>query len=997
MLLEHFFPPSCTHEVPVILGNYWLRGCLYLGLTALCMFEAATMSSGLCLFCGAVTYLRAAINGEKIERAGLTGLRHLQGRSLSTHAQYSIAASGSYSGKLLSLGIRREDKNRWERRVPLVPDHVERLVKELGVKVYVQPSTKRVIPDDKYAEVGAEIREDLSEADIIVGVKEVPTDKLYPDKTFLYFSHTYKGQRYNMPMLKAILDKRIRLIDYELMKDDNNRRLVLFSKFAGYAGFLDGVNGLGHRLLALGYGNPFLACGLSYMYRCLADARLDLTRTGQVIMDDGLPRALGPLVFVFTGDGNVTRGALHVFKCLPHEWVKPEDLRALVENKDFDNHKVYGCKVKIEDYIVKKDGGPFSRQEYLENPSLYESVFHEKIAPYASMLVNGIFWDERYPRLLTKEQAKTLVHENRFRMLQVADISCDIHGSLEFMSRATTIDQPFFMYDPATETEHNDTEGKGVQIMSIDNLPTEMPLEASEYFGDALFPFILELVKGNFNHPVLKRATITTNTGKLESGHEKLYPIIEEYGVPQGSSIKVTARKNVLLLGSGYVSAPLVDYLLRSKDVHVTVASNAKAEAERLKGGRSAVTVAPLDVSDGKALKALVQSSDAVVSFVPASLHPIVAEQCIEEKKNMITASYISPAMQALDERAKAKGITILNEIGLDPGIDHLTAMKLFDEVKEKGGEITSFVSWCGGLPAPEASANPLGYKFSWSPKGVLLAGLNSAKYKEGGKNVEIPGSQLMRSARPVNIYPGFALEGLPNRDSLSYLDTYNLRGSKYLETMFRGTLRYKGYAELMAGFIDLGLLDTTPVDISSRTTWATLLAKAMKLPTVPKGSKAWHEAVQYKLSHHGKAAVSRIVSALEWMDLTSEHHNVHPSPSILDAFCALLQAKLVYLKNERDMVIMHHEFGIRWGENTKERRTSTLIAYGDPQGYSAMAKTVGLPAAVATEMIIRGQVPRVGVLAPVYKDLYEPLLEKLENEGIRFEESSFTDTNSGL
>ncbi|KAJ1542110.1 hypothetical protein HK096_009644, partial [Nowakowskiella sp. JEL0078] len=206
--------------------------------------------------------------------------------------------------KCASIGIRREDKNHWERRVPLVPNEVERVVKELGARVLIQPSTKRVVPDQKYHEAGATISEDLSSADIIIGVKEVPVYSLLPEKTYLFFSHTYKGQKYNMPLLKNILDKNIRLIDYELMVDDNNKRLVLFSRFAGYAGMIDGFHGLGQRLLALGYGTPI---GMSYMYRCVADARLDVTRSGQVIMDDGLPVGLGPMIFVFTGDGNVSR------------------------------------------------------------------------------------------------------------------------------------------------------------------------------------------------------------------------------------------------------------------------------------------------------------------------------------------------------------------------------------------------------------------------------------------------------------------------------------------------------------------------------------------------------------------------------------------------------------------------------------------------------------------------------------------------------------------
>ncbi|KAI9351101.1 Saccharopine dehydrogenase-domain-containing protein [Zopfochytrium polystomum] len=918
----------------------------------------------------------------------------LSHRGLVTHPHHDFSNPGDGGvctpRAPLSLGIRREDKNRWERRVPLVPDHVERLVKELGVRVLVQPSSKRVIPDEKYEEAGAVIQDDLSGADVILGVKEVPVEHLIPDKTYLFFSHTHKAQPYNMPLLKALLDKRIRLIDYELMKDDSNRRLVLFSRFAGYAGFMDGANGLGHRLLAKGFGGPFLACGLSYMYRCVADARLDMTRTGQVIMDDGLPRQLGPMVFVFTGSGNVTKGAIHMFKCLPHVWVKPEELKALVEDKSYDNRKVYGCMVQMQDYIERKDGGEFSRSEYLARPDLYKSVFHEKIAPYASMIVNGIFWDERYPRLLTKEQTLTLAREKRLRLLQVADISCDFGGSLEFVSHATTIDKPFFMYDPISGKTHDDTEGEGIQIMSIDNLPTEMPLEASEYFGDALFPFVVQLARGNFDHPVLKGAAITASDGTLEQKHEKLYSAIEEFGVVHGSGAKVTSSQKILLLGSGYVSAPLVDYLLRSSSKSVTIASNAQEEARRLSNGRPNAPVTSLDVNDAASMRKLVESHDIVVSFVPASLHPAVAEHCLSARKHLVTASYISPAMKALHERAKSAGVTFMNEIGLDPGIDHLTAVRQFDDIRRKGGKLTSFVSWCGGLPAPEASGNPLGYKFSWSPKGVLLAGLNGAKFKMGGKLIEVPGPELMRSAVPVSIYPGFALEGLPNRDSLSYLDTYQLGSGADLTDMFRGTLRFKGYAELMGAFNELGLLDAAETNIPSGTSWKQLMGKLLGCRTSPE-PKHWREAVARKLRPHPADAhgrLDRVMDGLNWLEMLSDGHPVHnPSPSVLDAFCALLQAKLVYLPDERDMVIMHHEFGVNWGGDAKEKHTSTLIAYGDPNGYSAMAKTVGLPAAIATEMVLSGEIHRRGVVAPVHADIYVEMLKKLEGEGIRFHE----------
>ncbi|KAJ3144448.1 hypothetical protein HDU89_008226 [Geranomyces variabilis] len=930
--------------------------------------------------------LRASCSSSSRHSTAAAALRQvvaLRCFSASPIAQHAAAAATAR--KALTVGVRAEGKNRWERRVPIMPEHVERLVKESGANVIVQPSTKRVVPDEKYQLAGATISKDLSKADIIVGVKEVPIDQLIADKTYMFFSHTHKGQKYNMPLLQSVLDKRIRLIDYELMTNEHGRRLVQFSRFAGYAGMIDCMHGLGHRLLALGYGNPFLACGMSYMYRTLADARLDVTRTGQVIMDDGLPRSLGPLSFVFTGDGEVARGAMHVFKCLPHEWVTPNELRKLYETDSWDNHKVYGCQVKPSDYLVRKDGWKYDMDDYRKHPDQYMSIFHEKIAPYASVLVNGIFWDSHFPRLLTKAQAHQLAKENRFRMLSIADISCDIGGSLEFMSHSTTIDDPFYMYDAVKQSNHDDMEANGVQIMSIDNLPSELPLEASEYFSNALFPHLNQLVAGNFDHPVLKRATIATHEGKLAPARQRLANALAEHG--QGA--KVSAHQKVLLLGSGFVSAPLVDYMLRESNRSVTIASNLPAEAAALSRGRAKAPVTGLNVSDKAALAKLVKDHDVVVSFVPATLHPIVADVCIDQKKNMVTASYISPAMQALDEKVKAAGITVLNEVGLDPGIDHLTAMQLFDEVREKGGKITSFVSWCGGLPAPEASNNPLGYKFSWSPKGVLLAGLNSAHFKHNGKIHQVPGNALFESAVPIDINKGFALEGIPNRDSLKYVDLYNLGDISELTSMFRGTLRYRGYCALMASLRNLGLMNDKPrTDIRSGMSWSDLMDSLIGGKGQDK-QKAIAARLSLDASNPQQAAhLATVVDALNWLEMFSDETPVaSQSESVFDAFCDHLQKRLVYAPGERDMVAMHHEFGIRWRDGSNERRTSTLFAYGEPGGYTAMAKTVGLPAAIGTELLLSGNLKRKGVIAPMTKDVYKPMLAKLEAENIRFVE----------
>lgn len=384
------------------------------------------------------------------------------------------------------------------------------------------------------------------------------------------------------------------------------------------------------------------------MYRCIADARLDVTRTGQVIMDEGLPRQLGPLIFVIVGDGNVSKGALHIFKCLPHEWIAPDQLAALASSTTFDNHKVYICQIKAQDYIVNKDSNlAFQTDRYYKHPEEFKSVFHTKIAPYARFILNGIFWTEKYPRLMTIEQTKQLALENNLRLLTLADVSCDINGSFEFMGKSSTIDDPFYMYDPITGEMHDDVEKQGIQIMSIDNLPTEMPLEASEYFSDALIPIISEMARGNLNHPIIERATVA-NDGKLVAKHQGLAKIVEKYGSP---TVSATHKKKVLLLGSGFVAKPLVDYLLRDKNIMVTIASNDNDEAAALSRGQKNTLLAPLNVSDSVALGALVQNHHIVVSFVPATLHPLVAEQCLTFKKNLVTASYISPAMNAYHER----------------------------------------------------------------------------------------------------------------------------------------------------------------------------------------------------------------------------------------------------------------------------------------------------------------------------------------------------------
>ncbi|KAK3818823.1 MAG: Saccharopine dehydrogenase-domain-containing protein [Benniella sp.] len=903
-----------------------------------------------------------------------------------------------------SIAIRREGKNRWERRAALTPEAVEKLIKETGIKVYVQPSTKRIFSDDKYRAAGAIVQEDLSPADVILGIKEVPVKDLIPGKTYVYFSHTHKGQEYNMPMLQDILDKKIRLIDYELMANEKKQRLVLFGKHAGYAGMIDGVHGLGQRLLGLGYSSPFLHVGMSHNYKSLASAKLALQALGNSISDEGTPKEFGPMTFVFTGSGNVSQGAQHVFKSLPHEYVDPKDIPRIATSKNARLDRIYAAEVNIEDHIRHKEKNEFTTtEEYMAHPERFTSVFHNEIAPYTSMVINGAYWDQRFPRLMTTEQLRAIQSnpDNKFRMLSIADISCDINGSFEFMSHATAIQDPFFYVDAVNGREHKDTEAPGVQIMSVDILPSELPLESSQHFSDSLYPFVKELIRDNNEHPVLAGATITEN-GSLKPAHEGLTKILERtHAKERLATIKATAAgtgkgpakaKKVLLCGSGFVAGPLVDYLLRDPNVHVTIASNSQIEATSLAMGKANTTVVPLDVKDNAKMASLVKDSDIVVSFVPAPFHPTIAEHCIQEKKNMVTASYISPAMKALDERAQRAGITIMNEIGLDPGIDHLSAMKMIDEVKAEGGKVTSFVSWCGGLPAPEASDVPLSYKFSWSPRGVLTAGLNDAKFRMHNGFHEIPGKDLMKKHfSDVPIYPGFSLEGVANRDSLSYAQTYGLGPVEKLDTMFRGTLRYKGYADLMYSFNRLGLLNAENSQ-QNFNTWTEFMDSLLFRSGSAHDNESRRAAIADRLDlPKNHASVGKVVDALQWLSLmpadnsrsSSIAFTAKNSPTVLDSFCSLLMQKLKYNPLERDMVILHHEFGIQLRDGSEQTRTSTLVSYGTFETYTAMAKTVGLPAAMATEMLLKGEIPEKGVLAPTMPHVYNTILQKLDKEGV--------------
>jgi saccharopine dehydrogenase-like NADP-dependent oxidoreductase len=366
------------------------------------------------------------------------------------------------------------------------------------------------------------------------------------------------------------------------------------------------------------------------------------------------------------------------------------------------------------------------------------------------------------------------------------------------------------------------------------------------------------------------------------------------------------------------------------------------------------------------------------VSLLPWQFHPQVARACLDQGRHMVTTSYVKDEMQALDAEAKARGVVLLNELGVDPGIDHMTAMQVIDRVHADGGEITTFQSYCGGLPAPEANDNPFGYKFSWSPRGVLLAGLNSARYRRGGEIEEVPGDELFDHVWQVPVVidgVSTELEGYPNRDSMPYTQVY---GIDPRDTMFRGTLRYPGWCATMKQVARLGWLRTDAMDGIHGLTFADLTAQLAGVE--PSGDLS--EAVASRL---GIDPDGSPIAAMSWLGLFGRDPLPGPKAPV-DILTARMLEKMSYAGGERDMLVLQHTFVAEFADHS-ERITSTMIDFGIPGGDSSMNRTVGLPAAVGVRFIAEGRFTRPGVVVPVMKEFYEPALEELERLGIQFEE----------
>ncbi|RDB21718.1 Alpha-aminoadipic semialdehyde synthase, mitochondrial [Hypsizygus marmoreus] len=959
-------------------------------------------------------------------------------------------STASGSRPPLTVGIRREDPQRiWERRTPLTPEAVQYLVSEKKVDVEIEHCDRRVFSDAEYAKAGAKVRRSLGNSHIILGIKETPLHEVITSplptpvashstnptcaRTHLMFSHTAKGQPYNTPLLAKFVAESSkknqptnydipRLIDYELLTNDSDgKRTVGFGWFAGVAGVLESLSAMAHSHLEVGIASPFLYTPRPHTHPSLESLRSALRTIGNRISEEGTPPSLGPFVIGLTGTGKVSQGCLSILAELPIVEVSVSDLPALVSNKDADLTKIYLVHAKPEDYLVGLDGRKYDREHYYAHPQSYRSTFCDTVAPYLTLFLNGVGWLPTFPRLMTNEQLTVALDRARSiggaRFTNIGDISCDVEGGLQFLTRATTLSSPFYKIRPPTLPASHPS----VQMMSVDILPASLPLDASQHFSKVLLPYLESLIDmyttGNRDEysAALERATIAEK-GQLADKHAWLQEAVDKYHsepvvpnasanleAPSSSDVTVAPekmeqpgllrKKRMLLLGSGMVAGPTVDEIAKRGDIQLIVASNSLQEVEKLTQDYLNVQYRVIDMSDKSTVSDLIAEADVVISLLPVAFHTTAAELCIFHHKHLVTASYISNDMRSLHSRAVAADVLLLNEIGLDPGIDHCSAIDLLSQMRAQKKEIVSFTSFCGGLPAPDVLHVPLRYKFSWSPKGVLSAALNSARFRLQNKIYVITGDELLKKYFPdVPITNEFELEGIANRDSMPYADTYGIQNA---QTILRGTLRYPGFSNLMQSFKELGLLETQKKIYVDR--WTSFVPQCLALTLKDKVD-------EYNLYPSldnviPSDQIDELHDALDWLSLLPSNMapiEATPMPLLpaqpmtpIDIFAYLLAHKLAYKPHERDMVVLSHEIITQQNSSSpKEVHTSSLITYGTPKA-SAMARTVGLPVAFAALNVIDGKIAMRGVHGPTDASIYKPVLRGLEQVGLGMKEST--------
>ncbi|MFA5972785.1 MAG: bifunctional lysine ketoglutarate reductase /saccharopine dehydrogenase family protein [Lentimicrobiaceae bacterium] len=397
------------------------------------------------------------------------------------------------------IGIRHEDKYLMERRTPLTPKHVEWLIKNKKLDFVVQTSEKRVFTDAEYIKAGAKIAKDLKKCSVIFGVKEMPVSFFEENKTYIFFSHIVKGQAYNMPMLRKMMELKCNLIDYERVVDEQGKRLIFFGRYAGLAGMINSLWSMGLRLKAAGYKTPFAQIKQAHHYNSLAEVRDVISAVGQEIAEKGMPAELRPFTVAFTGYGNVSQGAQEIIGLLPVKEISPEKLLLLKRRSKLPDNLIYKIVFKEEHLVEPIDENEeFDLHEYYSHPEKFKSTF-EKYIPHIDMLINCIYWDARYPKLVTKDYLEKLFASGTPKLKVIGDISCDVNGSVECTEKGTEIEDPIFVYHPGTRTHTMGHKGDGLLVMSVDILPSELPRDSSLGFADVLVNYVKTIADCDFN------------------------------------------------------------------------------------------------------------------------------------------------------------------------------------------------------------------------------------------------------------------------------------------------------------------------------------------------------------------------------------------------------------------------------------------------------------------------------------------------------------------
>lgn len=438
--------------------------------------------------------------------------------------------------------------------------------------------------------------------------------------------------------------------------------------------------------------------------------------------------------------------------------------------------------------------------------------------------------------------------------------------------------------------------------------------------------------------------------------------------------------KKILVLGAGLSSSSLIKYLLDHSDEHnwkLRVGDVSLDIAKKKINNHKNAEAIEFDVFNEQMRSDEVEKADIVISMLPARFHHLVAEKCVELGKHMITASYVSKEVKDLDKQAKEKGLLLLNEIGVDPGIDHMSAMKVIDEIKAKGGEMLAFKSSTGGLVAPEYDNNPWNYKFTWNPRNVVVAGQSVAQYIDHGIYKYVPYHQLFKRAEKMTILDLGDFEMYPNRDSLSYRETY---GIENIPSIVRGTLRRPGYSEAWNVFVQLGATDDTyTIKNSENITYRDFINGFLPYNT--------QDSIEQKICDYtGIKMDSESMKRLQWLGIFDETKIGLPNATPAQILQKLLEEKWALEAEDKDIIVMQHEFDYKLNGKTK-RITSSLVVRGKDQVHTAMAITVGTPVAIATKLFLTGVIKQTGVIVPIMKDVYEPVLKELEEHGIAFVE----------